>query len=283
MSGPLEQLNERLAELDGLADNATLRKGYRTFRLLRDTRALLHSLDLALDVAAVKRDETLRLLGEAALGQPETFRVTSPFEFAETMATVASKRSELETRSNEIESQITVFKAGLEHQVLEQQIQIDAEIATEASLSQKLDSLSDDECDVQTMTVAKERLETCRARHMKLLQTQQNLSEAGRRKLDELRSGLAQQLELVVNMSARAEAVQRDLGRAVLESDSIQTESQALADARASLAGIHELRRQRTKTLEYFNTIDDKPLNLLIKRGLIAFSVSVGLLWIIAH
>ena len=283
MSDSLEHLVKRRVDIEALPDTAIFRKGYQTFRLLRDTRKCLLALDENLDAAVVGRDEKIRILGESALHQPDVFRVTSPFEFAETMARVDGERSQLSDRSAELKTLLEALETDFQRQLAEKNSEIKTETESESALLTQLDSLSDDEYDVQTMAQAKKRLTASQERRVTLLRERDALTTSCEREIDRLRRGLAEHLELVGHLGARANAVQRDLGRAVLESDLGLPDSPVVTDAQAALDYIHRLRAERFDTLEYLNCIDERPLNLLIKRAIIAFSVTVGLVWVIAY
>ena len=113
-----------------------------------------------------------------------------------------------------------------------------------------------------------------------MIQERTRLERDGLLEFDQLSEQLASYVTQIKETSVRAEKVQRDLGRAVLQSEHKSTDSDVNAVAREKLKYFEVLREQRIDAVDFLSEIDTEPLSKFI--GVLGLStlIAIALVWV---
>tara|TARA_A100001015_G_C15043832_1_gene741896 strand:- start:6149 stop:6985 length:837 start_codon:yes stop_codon:yes gene_type:complete len=275
MLDELSRLVSRRAELQA-PDRPIITKAIETHRLIRDTQRHLASIEKTLTRFADRRNETLRTLGAAVLEDPDSIRITGSFTFGETMSRVELKTSELEKSAVELEMKLDDAKQRFRLDLSEKDKALSL-LKTDVELLARERRTLPDTADTSEMDeLLKERMQ-----RQEICQLERDRFQSdGLKEIAQINQTLIAQQRATDAIRKRGQSVQRDLGRAILESSIEQKESEHLTRARMAFNELNSLSEHRDLVLEHLGLIDRSALRTVLMCSVVGI-VSVTLcLWI---
>ncbi|MBV70072.1 MAG: hypothetical protein CMH52_01865 [Myxococcales bacterium] len=257
------------------------RQAFELYLLVRDTQRYIAVLDDRLVRAARERNDALVVLGQTVLNDDYPTTVTGAFHFESTMKQIKEHRNSLTSTIQGLEEQIGNLRGRLVEILSEKDVQLSELKTDERLLSHEIKRVrknAQNEDEIEDLDV---RLAENRQQQKSLADERTRLEKDGLVEFDQLSEHLAGYVRQIKDTSVRAEKVQRDLGRAVLQSDPNRPEPSVNALAREKLGYFEKLREQRIDAVDFLAGIDTRPLSKFIGFLGASFLIAIALVWLI--
>ncbi|MEE2757370.1 MAG: hypothetical protein VYA30_11970 [Myxococcota bacterium] len=276
----IHALRSRCQFVEEAVDLPLPKKAFELYLLVRDTQRYIAVLDERLVRAARERNDALVVLGQTILNDESPATITGAFHFESTMKQIKEHRQSLTTTIKGLEQQIGNLRGRLVEILSEKDAQI-SELKTDERLfiheTKRLQKNAQNDSKISEL---EQQLKQNKQQQESLIQERTRLERDGLLEFDQLSEQLASYVTQIKETSVRAEKVQRDLGRAVLQSEHKSTDSDVNAVAREKLKYFEVLREQRIDAVDFLSEIDTEPLSKFI--GVLGLStlIAIALVWV---
>ena len=260
MTQPLDILRERLRRLNNDESLNVWRRTLDTYLIFNGLRRHITEIDGKLAEAAETRDSALQTLGRSALAEPESFHLTGPFDFVETMAQVSHEKARLAEETGKAEEDLRSRKSRLGIDALAKEKELSKAIVDEKSALQRFRALPEEDRSTESGQHWKTEHEIRRGARLAHEECLAQIRSVGDQEIALLTESLDGHLHALLQADRRSDSVERDLGRALTQSDHEQVPSPQLAGARQSLLALERLQDERIAALTVLAEVDTNPL-----------------------